>query len=159
VVDRCLHASRTGETSRLRLAIQQAGSAGNNPTQEVGDPIWISRQKSERPLQVVVAPSPAKEAFGAPRQSACIMFVSDPDVMPETDEQLLQGLYGLTPAESHIAALLVQGMDVGTISEKTNVTLNTTRTHVKRVLQKTGAKRQAELVTLVLSGLAAIRLR
>jgi DNA-binding NarL/FixJ family response regulator len=95
----------------------------------------------------------------APRNAACVVFVSDPDVAGETDEGLLRRLYTLTRAESKVAALLVRGNDVKAVSEQLEVSLNTTRTHVKRVLRKTNTRRQAELVAVVLSDPTSSRLR
>jgi len=57
----------------------------------------------------------------------------------------------LTPAESRLADLLLQGYEVRAAADHLRTTLETTRFHLKRVLAKTGTRRQAELMRLMLS--------
>ena len=67
--------------------------------------------------------------------------------------------FGLSRAESRIASLLVQGKNVNKISEELRFTLNTVRTHLKRVFEKTNTRRQAELVDLILRAVVSSCLR
>ncbi len=53
---------------------------------------------------------------------------------------------GFTPAEARIAALLVCGRDGSEICFELGLARETVRTHIKRLLQKTGSRRQSELV-------------
>ena len=57
----------------------------------------------------------------------CVVFVSHPDAAPDTDEDLLRQLYGLTLAEARVAVLLVQGKDVKAVSDQLQVSPNTMR--------------------------------
>jgi len=63
----------------------------------------------------------------------------------------MRQLYGLTPTEARLADLLMEGLEVREIAERAGTTLETARVHLKRVLSKTGARRQMELVRLMLS--------
>ena len=63
----------------------------------------------------------------------------------------MQQLYGLTPAESRVADLLLEGLEVRDAAERLCITLETARFHLKRVLAKTGTHRQTELMRLMLS--------
>lgn len=67
------------------------------------------------------------------------------------DLAALRSAYGLTAAEVRIAAALAAGDQVRDIGEKWNLSRETVRTHVKRVLHKTGCARQGDLVRLVWS--------
>jgi DNA-binding CsgD family transcriptional regulator len=60
-------------------------------------------------------------------------------------------LYGLTPTESRLADLLLEGIDVREMAVRLGITIETARFHLKRVLAKTGTRRQAELMRLMLS--------
>jgi DNA-binding CsgD family transcriptional regulator len=60
-------------------------------------------------------------------------------------------LYGMTPTECRGADLLLEGLDTRELVQRLSITLETARFHVKRVLTKTGARRQSELVRLMLS--------
>jgi len=63
----------------------------------------------------------------------------------------MQQLYGLTPTESRLADLLVEGLDVRDAAGRLRITLETTRFHLKRIFAKTGTRRQTELLRLMLS--------
>lgn len=56
-------------------------------------------------------------------------------------------LYDLTATESRVARLLCLGESIQDIANKSNVGVETVRTHVKRILSKTGVGRQSELIT------------
>src|SRR5207247_10282806 len=154
-----LHAGCREETARLRELTQLALVARNAKGSYPGGAIALTRRRSERPLHLLIAPLPRYRAVLPEPRAACIVFVSDPDLHPEPDDELLQRHYGLTATEARVAALLVQGMNVKRVAEEMNVTLNTTRTHLKRVFAKTNTKRQSELVTLVLGDQVSSRLR
>jgi DNA-binding CsgD family transcriptional regulator len=57
----------------------------------------------------------------------------------------------VTPSEARVADLLLQGIDTSEISAKLHITLETARLQVKRLLNKTGTRRQAELLRLLVS--------
>jgi DNA-binding CsgD family transcriptional regulator len=63
--------------------------------------------------------------------------------------ELLQALFDLTPAESRVASLLVDGSSVDAITKSQGVSANTVRTQLKAVFAKTGVERQSELVSLL----------
>jgi DNA-binding CsgD family transcriptional regulator len=60
-------------------------------------------------------------------------------------------LYGLTPTESRLADLLLEGLDVRGAAQRLGITIETARFHLKRVLAKTDTRRQTELMRLMLS--------
>lgn len=59
--------------------------------------------------------------------------------------------YALTPAEAKVSQHIVTGNSVSEIAKQTNVSENTVRTQLKSVMAKTNTKRQAELVSLILT--------
>lgn len=61
--------------------------------------------------------------------------------------ELLSMLYDLTAAEARVVESLCLGDSVQSISDKYQVSVETTRTHVKRILSKTGMNRQSELIS------------
>lgn len=64
----------------------------------------------------------------------------------------LQSRFRLTRAEARVVRALAEGRSIRRIAEEFDVSLETTRTHAKRAMQKTDTHRQAELVSLVLHG-------
>lgn len=72
-----------------------------------------------------------------------------PIAPPSARPELLQAAYGLTPAEAEVACRLAMGNSVDQISVCNGKSLNTVRTHLRKVLEKTGCTRQAEAVALL----------
>ena len=59
--------------------------------------------------------------------------------------------YGLTSAEAVVAQLLVQHAgSVRDIADRLGVSVNTAKTHLKRIFDKTGVRRQSALIKLLL---------
>jgi DNA-binding CsgD family transcriptional regulator len=85
------------------------------------------------------------------------VFVSDPDSRSKTAPEVLGHLYDLTPAESRVVALLLEGNSIEGAAERLAIRPLTARTHLKRVFQKTGVTRQSDLVRLVMSGPSLLR--
>jgi DNA-binding CsgD family transcriptional regulator len=69
--------------------------------------------------------------------------------------ELLQSLFDLTPAESRLARGMAEGESLEAIAGRAGISRNTARVHLRRVLSKTGCRRQAELASL-LGGLRPI---
>ena len=59
-------------------------------------------------------------------------------------------LFGLTESEALLATLLANGYTLGEAAAKLRLTESSVRTYSKKIFSKTGAKRQAELVRLIL---------
>ena len=60
-------------------------------------------------------------------------------------------MFALTPAETRAAVILMEGGSVRDVARRLSVTYESARTYVKRLLAKTGARRQAELVRTLLT--------
>jgi DNA-binding CsgD family transcriptional regulator len=56
----------------------------------------------------------------------------------------------LTPAETRLATALFKGQSVEAYAKEARISINTARWHVKRIYAKTGVKRQAELIHMLL---------
>lgn len=76
----------------------------------------------------------------------------------QLDSAQLDQRYGLTPAEAAIANLLAQGLSPEDIARTNGTALTTVRSQLKKVLAKLGVSRQAEAVSTLLSGSAALHL-
>ncbi len=85
-----------------------------------------------------------------------VIFLSDPHWQNDFEPARLERFYGLTPAEARLTILLVQGLSLEEGAGKLNVSLNTVRTHLKRIFTKTGTNRQSEVVRIILSGVIGI---
>ena len=77
------------------------------------------------------------------------VFVSKRSEQQPMVIEVLRTIFDLTPAEARVSTLIAKGDDPTTISEALNVSVNTIRTHLARVFQKTGARDQLALSTVV----------
>ncbi|MCT7375024.1 nuclear transport factor 2 family protein [Chelativorans salis] len=60
-------------------------------------------------------------------------------------------VYRLSPAQARLAKLIVEGHDLVAAAERLGVTVNTARTQLHRMFEKTGVRSQPALVTALLS--------
>lgn len=151
IQDGRLTADDSQQNAYLESLIFGAASSGRNKSATLsGKGIRISRRHNRSTLQVTVIPAPKDNQIGN-GDSFALVFVSDPSSSPRPRSALMQQLYGLTPAEARVADLLLEGFEGREAAEKLRITLETFRFHVKRVLKKTGAHRQTELLRLMLS--------
>jgi DNA-binding CsgD family transcriptional regulator len=79
------------------------------------------------------------------------LFIRDPADAPPDRQATLSALYGLTPAEARVAEGLANGQTPAELAEHHSVTTGTLRNQLKAVFSKTGTRRQAEVVRLVLT--------
>lgn len=81
----------------------------------------------------------------------CIVFVIDPAKTDVVSTEGMAMLYQLTGAESEICKLIAQGMETSDMAEARSNTTETVRSHIKKILQKTGVNNRSQLVRLALS--------
>jgi DNA-binding CsgD family transcriptional regulator len=145
-----LTAGRPVDTRMLRGLIARAATAGAG-----GGVMALGRPSALRAFGVEVVPlTLAADALPAPRVVS--VFVVDPERRHETHERVLARFYDLTPAESGLAARLAAGDTLQQAADVRQIAQETARTHLKRILRKTGARRQTELVLRLHEGPLAI---
>lgn len=78
------------------------------------------------------------------------MFIFESKGNNDSSSADVARIFGLTKAEARLTLAIVNGMTATEYSEQYGVSINTTYSQIKEVLAKTGTRRQAELVKLVL---------
>jgi DNA-binding CsgD family transcriptional regulator len=81
---------------------------------------------------------------------AAIVFVNDPEQRPRPPQEVLNSLFGLTPAESRVALLLTDGHSVRRIAEMIGVKNSTLKSQLSSIYRKTSTSRQSELMRLMM---------
>lgn len=149
-----LRCSEPRESRALQAAVAKAavGAAGGDP--HPGTALTVSRPSGKRPYRVLVAPLLGSRLSSCVARCAALVLVTDPEVVPASQEQTLRSLYGLTGAEVRVATALNSGENLRQVAERLGIGYTTARTHLARALQKTGARRQSELVMLLQSVVA-----
>jgi DNA-binding CsgD family transcriptional regulator len=129
----------------IRRAVAAFDDAGAHATVacRVGDP----------PLLCTVAKLPRSSADQTAR---AILFVTDPKRIRTTRPGDLAGL-GLTRAEAAFAVEFANGYRLQVCADRLGISTSTAKTHLKRIFEKTGACRQADLMRLILTLTPALR--
>ncbi len=127
-------------TSEARATVAKA------LTQCISPPPVAVPRLAQPPLVLNLQPLPAalQGTFGA----VALLFISDPTSKPSDRTAALRSAYGLTNAEARLVQALSEGASLKKIADTHGITYETVRTHIRRILSKTGAKRQAELVRI-----------
>jgi DNA-binding CsgD family transcriptional regulator/PAS domain-containing protein len=107
-------------------------------------------------LAVSVSPLLDPQAYGLAgrplaRDRPLALVLATPIALAAVDavEDALVALFGLTPAESRLAAMLAAGATLAEAAARCGIRLTTAKTHLGRCFQKTGAGRQGDLVALI----------
>ena len=85
-----------------------------------------------------------------------ILLITDPEQAAVVRGERLGQDFGLTPAETVFAVEISKGDGLQAAASRLGVSLTTVRTHLAHVFDKTGTRRQAELVRLILQGQSAM---
>ncbi|MEP2706786.1 MAG: helix-turn-helix transcriptional regulator [Roseibium sp.] len=78
-----------------------------------------------------------------------LIHVLRPVEIPDGVEDLLQEEFGLSQSEAHLARMLTLTGSTAETSKHLGITRNTTKTHLRRIFEKTGLHTQLELTRLV----------
>lgn len=144
-----LCASLAAENAELQKVL--AGALPANGGTGVSGSMMVSRQRSA--IRLVLHVSPVNEG-GAPARSGrmgALVLLVDPESRWRIDAESVGAILGLTPAESHVAAMLAEGKTIRDIAAATGRSATTVKWHVGHIFAKTGVSREAELVRLLLS--------
>jgi DNA-binding CsgD family transcriptional regulator len=144
-----LRAEQAAESSLLEKTIREACATLSGKGLSAGGTVMISR-RVRQPLQVQISPI-TSSVIGTSETIFAVAFIYDPSQRQRPPQQVLQVLYGLTPAECRVALLLGDGRSPRKISETIGVTFNTVRSQMKSIFAKTGVRRQGELIRLLLN--------
>ncbi len=153
-----LTAAKVREARDLSAAMMQAGAladaaekrpasrASTTPIKVTDDddkPTWVS-------LFALRPRSPIREM--ASKTARILAIFHDPRRRVRLKPAVIAKVHGLTATEARVASALADGLSLNEIAAAHGCSVQTARTHMKRILQKTGTNRQAELVRLLLTG-------
>ena len=98
-------------------------------------------------------PKETLRAFGD--QPVAMLVCHEPGKRIELDPFVIAAAFDLTPGEARVAVATGQGLTAEQIARANAVSINTVRSQLRSIFDKTGTARQAELVS-VLAGLPMI---
>ncbi len=153
-----LSASTPKQTDALRRALAGAAETGAGNGEDAGAVMRLLRPSGRSPLEVVVTPMSVESLPLFEHRATSAIFVSEPDVQVDGSPERLSRIYGFTPVEAEVAARIAAGMRLPAISDALGITIHTVRGHLKQLFVKTDTHRQSDLVRVLVTGLAGLRL-
>jgi len=93
----------------------------------------------------------SKLSDGTEGPRACVI-ITRPGAHGEPDIHPMAELFGLTPVESRLICQLLKGLNLQEAARTLQLKVQTVRTYLKLIFQKTGTHRQVELVQLMQNG-------
>ena len=115
------------------------------------DAVGVPRPSGRAPLVLQAAPLGATHAFAAPAEAVAVVFITDPDRRTELDMAALRDLYQITPAEAGLAEALCRGLTIAQAAVERGTSEATARTQLGELFRKTGTRRQADLIRVLMS--------
>ncbi len=145
---------------RLERLIMATAATGQGEQASPGGTLTISRLSLKPSYSIFVAPvsdrGSEQPGILADTQPCAIAIINNPEWMAQIPSDVLRERYGLTSAESRLAAELSTGSSLKQASEKFGVSRDTVRTQLKQIFTKTNTHRQTDLVRLLLADLAGL---
>ncbi|MBR1143381.1 helix-turn-helix transcriptional regulator [Bradyrhizobium sp. AUGA SZCCT0431] len=149
-----LSASDADAGQTLRGLIASCAGEANAATDRGGD-IALPRGTARLPLNVLVTPIRSETAMAAipwtfSQHAVAIVLVSDPETEIQARVEDLRERFGFTPAEAAFALEIMKGDGRQATADRLGISVATARSHLTKIFDKTGVRRQAELVRLLL---------
>jgi DNA-binding CsgD family transcriptional regulator/PAS domain-containing protein len=142
-----LAAVRGGDDDKLASFIATA-AAPEARAGSIGRMLVGRRGTGRRAYALVVAPlGTASAVFDRP---LAMILVTDPDGLAPSERDVAE-FFGLSPAESRLAAALLAGKRLRGLAADTGVQISTLRTQLSSILEKVGVERQTDLVRVLAS--------
>jgi len=140
---------------RLKVRDLMVRKTDRNDQSDELSTLSIPRASGRRPLTLMLIGLQYVSAADE-RGPAALLFIGDPERPVRFDQTRIARLYGLSRAESRVAALLAAGYRLEQVAEMLDIAYETVRKHLKQIFGKTGTYRQAELVRMLVTGPAGL---
>lgn len=144
-VNGALCAGRHTERKTLECAMAEAQKLLSGNARAAQEPLRISRPSGKSPFSITVVPLSRSSRIFEVKQAGMLVCIADPEQATVLTHQIAP-LYDLTPAEARLAAAMANGETLETYCKSANLKPGTARSTLKRIFDKTGTSRQAELV-------------
>lgn len=132
----------------LQSAIRAAAGAGRPGRAATG--VMVPAHNGGTRLEIEALPYTGNVANPIGPPGEVLLVLRDPEFEIEQQISRLVSAFGLTRAEARLALEISRGDGRQAAAERCGISINTARTHLIRIFDKTGVKRQAELAKRVL---------
>ena len=150
-----LHADSAEDTAALHALIAKCSASGIKHRRS--DFVSVRRRAGRSPLSLLIAPLPVENSFLLmPSKPMALIVITDLDKVKKPKLMQLREKFGLTPAEANFAAEIAKGDGIQAAADRLSISRATARTHLSRIFDKTGTRRQAELVRILFSAKGSV---
>jgi len=139
---------RVLEPADMRARRRLGDAVGHVLRGETGGSVLVPRPSGARPYLITLRPAPA-EGDRTPYRARAFLFVTDTARARATTAEILIDAFGLTDAEVQLALALHEGRSPLEHARARGISDNTVYTHLRRLKQKTGTHRVAELIARI----------
>jgi DNA-binding CsgD family transcriptional regulator/PAS domain-containing protein len=127
------------------LAAATRNWSTKRPADGVSD-FTAARLSGATPFLVAIRPLPRASRHRIEAPADAVVFVRDPLQKQKTSIEILREAFHFTPAEVALARALQDGTSVAGYAQHSALSLNTVYTHLRRIREKTGSRRMADLL-------------
>lgn len=147
-----------GSASDLETAIEDAASGPkiNIPRSGIVVPLKGEGDGDDLAAWVLPLDGGLRRELGVGFSASVAVFIRQLGTAAPFPAELFVRRFGITQAECRVMMLLTQGMSVTEAAAMLGISIATARTHLAHLFDKTGTRRQAELVGLVISALTPV---
>lgn len=146
--ERLLFASNTARDAFVKALSRCTGTILLLSGRIDAEPARIFVPRLDGPPLVLTLHPLSRRQVGTTGATA-VLLMSDPDAKPADQTATLRAMYGLSPTESRLVQSLATGVALKQFAELNLMAYETARSHLRRILAKTGAHKQADLVRIV----------
>lgn len=152
-----LEASYPSDNRELHKLIRDVLESKDSPQpRELREALSIARPSGEVSLGLVVEPIPGAQWAEGRGQPAVMVYIRDAVGKSQVDNRVARELFNFTPAETLLAQQLANGLSLEEAAEELGIMRNTARAHLRSIFSKTGVRRQAELVRVMLNSVGSL---
>ncbi len=151
-----LEASYPTDNKELQKRIKEAFAARAQGRSLSGEALSITRPSGEVNLGIVFETIPDTSWVDDKGQPTLLLYVRDAVNKSTVSSAAAKQLFDFTPAETALALELANGLSLEDAAENLGIMRNTARAHLRAIFSKTGVRRQAELVRLMLNSVVAL---
>jgi DNA-binding CsgD family transcriptional regulator len=135
-------------TRKLNYELTNAIDASRGGSSELNNAVLLPRI-GRMPLMLMIAPLHLRSEAAV--CGAALLFAFDPESTPTVTADMVRSLFNLSEAEAVLAVALCSGKTVDETAAERGISVHTARSQLKNIFAKTGTKRQADLVSLLLA--------
>ena len=123
---------------------------------------WSLQLKSRpHPIQLALQIIPIHEwrLESSNKSRVGLLFLNDPTQLDKPSIRQLQAYFNLTGAQANVALALWGGMGISEAADNLSISVNTARSHLRKIYHKVGARSHAELMSILTATMAKYTIR